>query len=152
MDTTDDALARIDTTVAHPARRYNYWLGGKDHFAADRASADAISAAMPGVRLMALENRMFMGRAVRFLAERGIRQFLDIGTGIPAPNNTHEVAQAVDPATRVVYVDNDHSKSGCAHTNITVRLLCMTRTGLPIPAVYGSQQWIASSGKPHPGY
>jgi len=107
MDTTDDALARIDTTVAHPARRYNYWLGGKDHFAADRASGDAIAAAMPGVKLMALENRAFMGRAVRYLAEQGIRQFLDIGTGIPAPNNTHEVAQAVDPSTRVVYVDND---------------------------------------------
>ncbi|MFD0575334.1 SAM-dependent methyltransferase [Dactylosporangium darangshiense] len=107
MDTTDDALARIDTTVAHPARRYNYWLGGKDHFAADRASGDAIAAAMPGVKLMALENRAFMGRAVRYLAEQGIRQFLDIGTGIPAPNNTHEVAQDVDPSTRVVYVDND---------------------------------------------
>ncbi|WP_432991157.1 SAM-dependent methyltransferase [Dactylosporangium sp. CA-233914] len=107
MDTTDDALARIDTTVAHPARRYNYWLGGKDHFAADRASGDAIAAAMPGVKLMAVENRAFMSRAVRYLAEQGIRQFLDIGTGIPAPNNTHEVAQSVDPASRVVYVDND---------------------------------------------
>ncbi|MER7004314.1 SAM-dependent methyltransferase [Dactylosporangium sp. NPDC000555] len=107
MDTTDDARARIDTSVAHPARRYNYWLGGKDHFAADRASGDAIAAAMPGVKLMAVENRAFMGRAVRYLAERGIRQFLDIGTGIPAPNNTHEIAQAVDPASRVVYVDND---------------------------------------------
>jgi hypothetical protein len=107
MDNTDDALARIDTTVAHPARRYNYWLGGKDHFAADRASGDAIAAAMPGVKLMAVENRAFMGRAVRYLADQGLRQFLDIGTGIPAPDNTHEVAQAVDPATRVVYVDND---------------------------------------------
>jgi hypothetical protein len=107
MDTTEDALARIDTSVAHPARRYNYWLGGKDHFAADRASGDAIAAAMPGVKLMAVENRAFMGRAVRWLAEQGIRQFLDIGTGIPAPNNTHEVAQAVDPSARVVYVDND---------------------------------------------
>jgi hypothetical protein len=107
MDTTDEARTRIDTTVAHPARRYNYWLGGKDHFAADRASGDAIAAAMPGVKLMAVENRAFMGRAVQYLAERGIRQFLDIGTGIPAPNNTHEIAQAVDPASRVVYVDND---------------------------------------------
>ncbi|GAA3266309.1 SAM-dependent methyltransferase [Dactylosporangium vinaceum] len=107
MDTTDDARTRIDTTVAHPARRYNYWLGGKDHFAADRASGDAIAAAMPGVKLMAVENRAFMGRAVRYLAEQGIRQFLDIGTGIPAPNNTHEIAQSVDPSSRVVYVDND---------------------------------------------
>jgi len=101
------ARSRIDTTVAHPARRYNYWLGGKDNFAADRASGDAIAAAMPGVRLMAIENRLFLGRAVRYLARQGIRQFLDIGTGIPAPDNTHEVAQRVDPASRTVYVDND---------------------------------------------
>jgi hypothetical protein len=99
--------APFDTTTAHPARRYNYWLGGKDNFAADRASGDAIQAAMPGIRLMALENRMFLGRAVRFLAEQGIDQFLDIGTGIPAPGNTHEVAQRVTPSARVVYVDND---------------------------------------------
>jgi hypothetical protein len=101
------APARIDTTVAHPARRYNYWLGGKDNFAADRASGDAIATAMPGVRLMAVENRMFLARAVRYLARQGIRQFLDIGTGIPAPGNTHEVAQAIEPSTRTVYVDND---------------------------------------------
>jgi len=98
---------RIDTTTAHPARRYNYWLGGKDNFAADRASGDAIEAAMPSIRLMAVENRMFLGRAVRFLAEQGIDQYLDIGTGIPAPGNTHEVAQSIIPAARIVYVDND---------------------------------------------
>ncbi|GAA4608818.1 hypothetical protein BJY16_007027 [Actinoplanes octamycinicus] len=101
------ALDRIDTTVAHPARRYNYLLGGKDNFAADRASAEAIEAAMPTIRLAALENRAFLQRAVRFLAERGIRQFLDIGTGIPSADNTHEVAQRIDPASRIVYVDND---------------------------------------------
>ncbi|BCJ39674.1 hypothetical protein GCM10010168_78710 [Actinoplanes ianthinogenes] len=101
------ALDRIDTTVAHPARRYNYLLGGKDNFAADRASAEAIEAAMPTIRLAALENRAFLHRAVRFLAERGIRQFLDIGTGIPSADNTHEVAQRIDPAARIVYVDND---------------------------------------------
>jgi hypothetical protein len=100
-------MDRIDSTIPHPARRYNYWLGGKDNFAADRASGDAIQAAMPGIRLMALENRMFLGRAVRFLAEQGIDQFLDIGTGIPAPGNTHETAQGVNPSARVVYVDND---------------------------------------------
>ena len=98
---------RIDTTTAHPARRYNYWLGGKDNFAADRASGDAIEAAMPTIRLMALENRMFLGRAVRFVAEQGVDQFLDIGTGIPAPGNTHEVAQSVIPTAHTVYVDND---------------------------------------------
>ena len=101
------AADRFDTTVAHPARRYNYWLGGKDHFAADRASGDAIEKAMPSIRLMAIENRMFLGRAVDHLARQGIRQFLDIGTGIPAPGNTHEVAQAIQPTTRTVYVDND---------------------------------------------
>ncbi|MGC4772149.1 SAM-dependent methyltransferase [Micromonospora sp. DT44] len=98
---------RIDTSVAHPARRYNYLLGGKDNFAADRASGDALAAAMPTIRLAAIENRMFLQRAVRFLAQRGVRQFLDIGTGIPTADNTHEVAQAVDPSARVVYVDND---------------------------------------------
>ena len=101
------ANTRIDTTTAHPARRYNYWLGGKDNFAADRASGDAIEAAMPSIRLMAVENRMFLGRAVRFLAERGIAQFLDLGTGIPAPGNTHEIAQSIIPTAHTVYVDND---------------------------------------------
>ena len=97
----------FDTTVAHPARRYNYWLGGKDNFAADRANGDAVEAAMPTIRLMAVENRRFLGRAARFLAQQGIRPFLDIGTGIPAPGNTHEVVQAVDPTAKIVYVDND---------------------------------------------
>jgi hypothetical protein len=101
------ASDRIDTTVVHPARRYNYWLGGKDHFAADRASGDAVIRIAPHVRASALANRAFLGRAVRFVTEAGIRQFLDIGTGIPAPGNTHEVAQAVAPECRVVYVDND---------------------------------------------
>ena len=97
----------FDTTVAHPARRYNYWLGGKDNFAADRASGDAVEAVMPTIRLMATENRRFLGRAARFLADQGVRQFLDIGTGIPAPGNTHEVVQSVDPTSKIVYVDND---------------------------------------------
>ena len=98
----------IDTTVAHPARRYNYWLGGKDHFAADRESGDQLEALFPKVRLGALANRAFLQRATRFLAaEAGIRQFLDIGTGLPTADNTHEVAQSVAPESRVVYVDND---------------------------------------------
>src|SRR5256886_5042464 len=76
--------SRFDTSVPHPARRYDYWLGGKDNFAADRESADAIAAAYPSVRIAALENRWYLHRVVRFLAEEaGIRQFLDIGTGIP---------------------------------------------------------------------
>src|SRR5258705_6448220 len=110
MSSVDSPRAQhqIDTKSPHPARRYNYWLGGKDHFAADRESGDAIAALFPTVRLAALENRNFMRRAVTFLSrEAGVRQFLDIGTGIPAPNNTHEVAQALAPESRVVYVDND---------------------------------------------
>ena len=98
----------INTGVAHPARVYDYMLGGKDNFAADRALADAVTAAMPSAPVMARANRAFLGRAVHYLAkEAGIRQFLDIGTGIPAAGNTHEVAQAVAPESRVVYVDND---------------------------------------------
>lgn len=98
---------RIDVNQPHPARRYNYWLGGKDNFAADRESGDAIAAAMPSIRIAAMENRRFLQRSVRFLAEHGIRQFLDIGTGLPTADNTHEVAQAIDPSARIVYADND---------------------------------------------
>ena len=106
-DVVEADRTKIDTTVAHPARRYNYWLGGKDNFQADRESGDAIAAAFPSVRIAALENRAFMRRAVTLLVETGVRQFLDIGTGIPAPDNTHEIAQAIAPESRVVYVDND---------------------------------------------
>jgi hypothetical protein len=99
---------QIDTSVPHPARRYNYWLGGKDNFAADRASADAIEAQYPDIRTSAVQNRRFLQRAVRFLtAEAGVRQFLDIGTGMPTADNTHEVAQLIAPDSRIVYVDND---------------------------------------------
>jgi hypothetical protein len=99
--------ARIDTTVAHPARRYDFLLGGKDNFEADRESAREIVARHPTARLSAMENRAFMHRAVGFMTGLGIRQFLDIGTGIPTSPNTHELAQAADPTARVVYVDND---------------------------------------------
>jgi len=98
----------FDTTVAHSARVHNYWLGGKDHFAADRAAGDAVIEAYPGIVESVRANRAFLARVVRFLAaEAGIRQFLDIGTGIPTANNTHEVAQSVAPDCRVVYVDYD---------------------------------------------
>jgi SAM-dependent methyltransferase len=110
VDGTSQEQARnrgIDTSRPHPARRYNYWLGGKDHFQADRDSAAMIEQFMPSVGVAAKEGRKFHGRAVRYLAEAGVRQFLDIGTGLPAPDNTHEVAQSVDPTARVVYVDND---------------------------------------------
>jgi hypothetical protein len=98
----------INTDVAHPARVYDYWLGGKDNFPADRALAELIMQAIPTMRAMAQANRAFLSRAVRYLAaEAGVRQFLDIGTGIPTSPNVHEVAQALAPDARVVYVDND---------------------------------------------
>jgi S-adenosyl methyltransferase len=98
----------FDTSVAHIARVYDYWLGGKDNFAADRAAGDEALQAYPDLVSSVRANRAFLARGVRYLAaEAGIRQFLDIGTGIPTANNTHEVAQAVAPETRVVYVDND---------------------------------------------
>ncbi|MFI7542326.1 SAM-dependent methyltransferase [Actinoplanes sp. NPDC049599] len=108
MDDTSAATPGIDPTKAHPARRYNYWLGGKDNFAADRASGDELERLFPKVRLGALANRALLQRATRFLAaEAGIRQFLDIGTGLPTADNTHEVAQRHAPESRIVYVDND---------------------------------------------
>jgi hypothetical protein len=100
--------AFVDTSTAHFARVYDYWLGGKDNFALDRAAAEAALKAFPGIAKSVRANRGFLARAVRFLAgEAGIRQFLDIGTGIPTRNNTHEVAQQAAPQSRVVYVDND---------------------------------------------
>jgi S-adenosyl methyltransferase len=100
--------AEIDTSVAHPARVYDYWLGGKDNFAADREAAERVLAVTPGLRFRVRANRAFLARAVRFLAtDCEIRQFLDIGTGIPSANNTHEVAQDAAPTSRIVYVDND---------------------------------------------
>jgi len=103
-----DEPIEIDTSVAHSARVYDYLLGGKDHFAADRDAGDQMIAALPNVVSGSRMNRAFLARAVRYLVtECGIRQFLDIGTGIPSAGNTHEVAQAIAPDTRVVYVDND---------------------------------------------
>jgi len=104
----DGPPAPFDTSVAHVARVYNYWLGGKDNFAADRAAGEQAIKAFPEIGLSARSNRAFLARAVRFLAgDPGIRQFLDIGTGIPSASNTHEVAQSVAPTARIVYVDND---------------------------------------------
>jgi hypothetical protein len=98
----------IDTSVAHPARRYNYWLGGKDHFAADRASGDEFLQHFPWIPVGVRANRAFLRRVVSYLtAEAGVRQFLDIGTGLPTADNTHEVAQRIAPESRIVYVDND---------------------------------------------
>jgi hypothetical protein len=107
--TADDLpIAEIDTSRPHPARMYDYYIGGKNHFAADRVVADAALAHWPAGRIGLRENRRFLGRTVRYLAgEAGIRQFLDIGSGLPATANVHEIAQAVDPSCRVAYVDND---------------------------------------------
>lgn len=100
--------ADLDTSVAHPARVYDYWLGGKDNFAADREAAEQAIAANPTIVPGVRTNRAFLQRAVSYLAsEAGIRQFLDVGTGLPSANNTHQVAQAVAPDSKVVYVDND---------------------------------------------
>jgi hypothetical protein len=119
---TDDSSARsrgleepdntaktgIDTTVPHSARIWNYWLGGKDNFAVDRRAGDAWAATFPGVRDIARASRSFLTRSIHYLAaEAGIRQFLDIGTGLPTADNTHQVAQRVAPEARIVYVDND---------------------------------------------
>lgn len=98
----------IDVSVAHPARVYNYLLGGKDNFAADREAAERMIEGGAKVLVGVRANRAFLHRAVRFLAEEaGIRQFLDLGTGLPTENNTHEVAQAIAPDSRIVYVDDD---------------------------------------------
>ena len=104
----DDAPPKIDTTVAHIARVYDYWLGGKDHFAVDRAVGEKVLEIHPETVLSVRANRAFLARSVRYLAAtEGVRQFLDIGTGLPSANNTHEVAQAAAPSARIVYVDND---------------------------------------------
>ena len=108
----DDANARpgvkLDTTVSHSARIWNYWLGGKDNYAVDREAGDRVAAMLPSIVAQARADRAFLGRAIRYLAgEEGIRQFLDIGTGLPTADNTHQVAQRVAPQSRIVYADND---------------------------------------------
>jgi hypothetical protein len=97
----------LETSVAHPARVYDYWLGGTENFAADRAAGDEAIGAFPGIVAAVRANRAFLARAVGYLAAAGVRQFLDIGTGIPTADNTHEVAQRAAADARIVYVDND---------------------------------------------
>lgn len=98
----------INTNAPQSARVYDYWLGGKDHFPADRALGDAIAEALPTIRTQVRAQRAFLGRAVRYLTrDAGVRQFLDIGTGIPSAGNVHDVAQEIAPESRVLYVDND---------------------------------------------
>jgi O-methyltransferase involved in polyketide biosynthesis len=103
-----DESAALDTSVPHIARVYDYWLGGKDNYPVDRMVAEQVIATFPDVTVSVRAQRAFLGRAVHYLAaEAGIRQFLDIGTGLPSANNTHEVAQRIAPQARIVYVDND---------------------------------------------
>jgi S-adenosyl methyltransferase len=103
-----DQVPEIDTSRPHPARVYDALIGGKNNFAADRETVAKVLLKSPNARIAPRENRAFLGRAVRFLAaDIGLRQFLDIGTGLPTAGNVHEVAQAVDPSSRVVYTDND---------------------------------------------
>ncbi|MFE1440438.1 SAM-dependent methyltransferase [Streptomyces sp. NPDC058739] len=106
--TMEELRARINTSQPHTARIWNYWLGGKDNYEVDRAAGDQIRQLHPGIGEYARADRLFLGRAVRHLvADQGIRQFLDIGTGLPTADNTHEVAQRTAPESRIVYVDND---------------------------------------------
>ncbi len=107
-DSDSLSFPKIDTTVPHSARIYDYWLGGKDNYPADREMGEQIRAVLPSIVEMARDQRAFLARVVRYLAgEAGIRQFLDIGTGLPTADNTHQVAQQVAPESRIVYVDND---------------------------------------------
>jgi SAM-dependent methyltransferase len=105
---SDSAPPQLDTTVPHSARIWNYWLGGKDNYAIDREVGDEFLAIFPGQAQIARYSRAFLQRAVHYLADQaGIRQFLDIGTGLPTADNTHQIAQQVAPDARIVYVDND---------------------------------------------
>ncbi|WP_378730547.1 SAM-dependent methyltransferase [Nocardia brasiliensis] len=117
---SDDHAPVIRTDVPHSARIWNYWMGGKDNYAIDRAVGDASVAIYPDITTMAKQSRQFLIRAVQYVAgEAGIRQFLDIGTGLPTMQNTHEVAQAVAPESKVVYVDNDPLVLTHAHALLT---------------------------------
>ncbi|WP_399894524.1 SAM-dependent methyltransferase [Streptomyces sp. BBFR51] len=102
------AHQKIDTSVPHSARIWNYWLGGKDNYPVDEEAGDSYTAVFPGIVTIARSSRAFLRRNITYLvAEAGIRQFLDVGTGLPTADNTHEVAQRIAPETRIVYVDND---------------------------------------------
>ena len=122
-------LEQFNINVAHPARMYDYYLGGKTHFAADREAADSVLEILPEGRDMAIANRAFLGRAVRFLVAEGITQFLDIGTGIPSPGSTSEVVHRINADARVVYVDNDPI--------VVAHARALLRDGGPVKVVHG---------------
>ncbi|NGN68118.1 SAM-dependent methyltransferase [Streptomyces sp. A7024] len=105
---SEAGMSRVDSSVSHVARIWNYWLGGKDNYRVDREVGDQITAILPDVPVLARASRDLLGRVVRHLVgEAGVRQFLDIGTGLPTVDNTHEIAQQAAPESRIVYVDND---------------------------------------------
>ena len=144
---------RLDITVAHVARVHDYWRGGKDNFTADRVAAEEVIAVRPTVVHDVRANRAFLGRAVRFLAgDAGIRQFLDIGTGIPAAGNTHEVAQSIAPECRIVYVDNDpivlaHARALLSSSPDCACASRCRRPGVPTRRPFASSTACASSGR-----
>jgi len=112
--------ARLNTGVAHNARVWNYWIGGKDNYEVDQQVGEHVAGMFPIIREIARADRWFLGRAVRFLAEeRGVRQFLDVGTGLPTADNTHQIAQRIAPDARIVYVDNDPIVLAHARTLLT---------------------------------
>ncbi|MCX4885339.1 MULTISPECIES: SAM-dependent methyltransferase [unclassified Streptomyces] len=117
---TPGGSARLNTGVAHNARVWNYWIGGKDNYQVDQQVGEQVAGMFPVIRDIARADREFLGRAVRFLAEeRGVRQFLDIGTGLPTADNTHQIAQRIAPDARIVYVDNDPIVLAHARTLLT---------------------------------
>jgi hypothetical protein len=113
--TSDGTGPAFDVTIPNAARIYDFMLGGKDNFAADRDAAARLLDALPGSAQACRANRDFLQRTVRYLAAAEIRQYIDIGSGLPTAGNTHEVAHQTDPAARVAYADYDRIKSGCAH-------------------------------------
>jgi hypothetical protein len=108
-------LPGLDTSVANAARMWNYWIGGKDNYRVDREAGERVREAMPALPLVARMLRSFLITTVDELAAAGVRQFLDIGTGMPTAGNTHDVAQRAAPESRIVYVDHDRIKSPCGH-------------------------------------
>jgi hypothetical protein len=108
----------VDPTTPSPARLYDYYLGGENNFQVDREAAEQMRRVMPELSDAAWANRGFHQRAAKWMARRGIRQFIDVGSGLPTRGNTHDAVQAVDPGARVVYVDNDHYKASCVHGSL----------------------------------
>ncbi len=131
-DTADQALA-FDTSVPNAARMYDFWLGGKDNFAADREAARRSALAVPELPRLARENRRFLGRAVRFCASAGVTQFLDIGAGLPTMESVHQVAGRVTPQPRVVYVDHDPLVVSHARALLATRPRASRNCGRPWP-------------------